>query len=486
MKRWLRGVLALLMLTCSVAPARAHVGNKDVFEQVSVGAYKLFITIRTPTVLPGVATIEVRSSGAPIDALTITPLLLTGEASKHPPTPEDMKRSKDDPQFFTGSLWIMGTGSWQIRFGVSGASGVETTSIPLPAVSSTVMHMQRPMGIMLAMLGVILLLGVVGIVAAAVGQSKLAPGAEMDAKRRKHAMIAGVCAFLLSCGAVYLGGKWWNVEAADYVADMHKNSELRATLDGGKLNLLLGDPDKDAENGWLVVKNRDMLLDHGHLMHLYAIREPEMDAVFHLHPEPTGRQGLSMTLPTMPPGTYKLYGDVVFLNGFPETETSTLTIAPGATNAPLGAEDASAAPLPLSAGELGAAYKLPDGYSMVWDKPAAITAATPYAFRFTLLDTNGKPASDMQPYLGMAGHAAFVKTDGTAFAHTHPDGSAAMPAMMLAGESSGDPMAGMSMEPVTPSVAFPYGFPTAGRYRIFVQMKHGGVVETGVFDAEVK
>ena len=33
------------------------------------------------------------------------------------------------------------------------------------------------------------------------------------------------------------------------------------------------------------------------------------------------------------------------------------------------------------------------------------------------------------------------------------------------------------------SVGFPYGFPTPGAYRIFVQMKHGSTVETGSFDA---
>jgi hypothetical protein len=32
-------------------------------------------------------------------------------------------------------------------------------------------------------------------------------------------------------------------------------------------------------------------------------------------------------------------------------------------------------------------------------------------------------------------------------------------------------------------VGFPYGFPTAGAYRIFVQMKHGQTVETASFDA---
>ena len=35
------------------------------------------------------------------------------------------------------------------------------------------------------------------------------------------------------------------------------------------------------------------------------------------------------------------------------------------------------------------------------------------------------------------------------------------------------------------TVGFPYGFPSPGKYRIFVQMKHGGTVETGVFDADV-
>jgi hypothetical protein len=103
----------------------------------------------------------------------------------------------------------------------------------------------------------------------------------------------------------------------------------------------------------------------------------------------------------------------------------------------------------------------------------------------------------MLPYLGMAGHAAFVKTDGTVFAHTHPDGSAAMPAVMLVNGMDG----GMEMPagPLTNVVEFPYGFPKPGQYRIFIQMKHGAesdkgnekgngasVVETGVFDAVVQ
>ena len=39
----------------------AHVGSKDVFEQVDAGPYKLFVTVRPPNVIPGVAAIEVRA-----------------------------------------------------------------------------------------------------------------------------------------------------------------------------------------------------------------------------------------------------------------------------------------------------------------------------------------------------------------------------------------------------------------------------------------
>ena len=40
--------------------------------------------------------------------------------------------------------------------------------------------------------------------------------------------------------------------------------------------------------------------------------------------------------------------------------------------------------------------------------------------------------------------------------------------------------------PLSDTVEFPYGFPSAGRYRIFVQMKHGETVETGAFDIDVQ
>jgi hypothetical protein len=230
-------------------------------------------------------------------------------------------------------------------------------------------------------------------------------------------------------------------------------------------------------------------------MHLYAIRWPEMDAVFHLHPVLAGAGDFRAVLPAMPAGEYRLYGDVVHASGFPETLVANLSVPENMAGGALGADDAEGKPQPLSGTLLGPSYTLPDGYAMVWDKPATVAANTAYAFRFRLLDSAGKPATDMQPYLGMTGHAAFVKTDGTVFAHTHPEGSAAMAAVMLAnGEAPSAPMemSNMAMDmpmhaaPISNTVEFPYGFPSAGRYRVFVQMKHGATVETGVFDVMVQ
>ncbi len=166
--------------------------------------------------------------------------------------------------------------------------------------------------------------------------------------------------------------------------------------------------------------------------------------------------------------------------------------------APLGPDDAAAYPQPLSGRPLGNSYKLPDGYVMVWDRPSTVQVRTLHtAFRFRLLDANGRPATDMQPYMGMAGHAAFVKTDGTVFAHTHPEGSAAMAALMLANGSNendgSDQHGAMNMtmdmgntsEPLSSIVEFPYGFPSSGRYRIFIQMKHSATIATGAFDVIV-
>ena len=482
----------LLLLLCATVPANAHVGSKDIFQQVQAGPYKLYVTVRPPDVIPGVAVVEVRASGAAPDDLRITPVPMTGEASKHPPTADALKRSASDSNFFTGSVWLMAPGSWKVALAASGASGTGAASVPVPAVALAMLRMDRSMGILLGVLGVVLVGGIAAIVAAAARESRLSPGLAPAETQNRRAWIAGGATLALVLVAVWLGGKWWNVEAADYADDLYRPLALTPTLTNGTLELRIGaDPTESIRRRR---SNADLLPDHGHLMHLYAIREPGMDAVFHLHPSLAAAGDLTMPLPAMPAGHYRLFGDIVHKTGLPETLTATLDVPQGFGGGALATEDAAAAPAAIGAGSLGPAFHLPDGYTMTWHKPATLKAGEASTFRFHLLDATGKPATDTVPYLGMAGHAAFVRTDFSTFAHTHPEGSAPMQSMELANggndlaaHASMAEMPGMVMAEahVDPTVEFPYGFPKPGRYRIFVQMKHGSTVETGVFDADV-
>ena len=102
---------------------------------------------------------------------------------------------------------------------------------------------------------------------------------------------------------------------------------------------------------------------------------------------------------------------------------------------------------------------------MLWDRPVApLHARQPYLFRFRIEDAQGRPVPDMQLYMGMLGHAAFVRSDFAAFAHVHPSGSVPMPALALT--QPDNPHAGHTMpmdEAALPAeVSFPYGFPAPG------------------------
>ncbi|HEY4045901.1 MAG TPA: hypothetical protein VGM27_03450 [Acidobacteriaceae bacterium] len=478
--------LLLLLVTFSAAQLSAHVGSKDIFEELHAGPYKVYITIRPPIVIPGVAAVEVRTIGTPVEGIDATPVPMTGEASKHPPTSDTLVRSKDDPNFFTGSLWLMAQGSWEVKLRIHGRMGQNTVAVPVPAAAITNLKMQRGLAILLIALGLFLVAGLAGIVGASVRESRLAPDANPTATQRRGATLSVVLTLGLIGFLLWRADLWWDVEAAAASMKLYRPLAMRPVLRGDSLQLKIGIPDNGEEA--LAPSNRDFIPDHGKIMHLYAIREPQMDAVFHLHPVLAGSE-FDLQLPKMPPGRYELYGDVVHANGFAETLLTKLDVPPDLRGTPLATDDAEGEPAPLSQGLLGNRYRLPDGYTMLWDAPPSPVANTAYTMHFRLLDPKGADPTDMQLYLGMTGHAAFVKTDGTVFAHVHPDGSAAMASMMLANGGSDDSMAGMNMpamEPVSNAVDFPYGFPSAGRYRVFVQMKHGATVETGVFDTEVR
>ncbi|MBV8906989.1 MAG: hypothetical protein JOZ22_25395, partial [Acidobacteriia bacterium] len=113
--------LAITLSLLSALPVFAHVNSPDVFYEGEAGPYRLLVTIRPPQVVPGVAQVEIRSASPDVRQIRIVPLRLTGPGAKLAPVPDLAQRSTDDPNFYTGALWLMSTGAWQVRVQVDGA-----------------------------------------------------------------------------------------------------------------------------------------------------------------------------------------------------------------------------------------------------------------------------------------------------------------------------------------------------------------------------
>ena len=463
----MKRVVVVLIILLAASRAEAHVGSPDVFFEGDAGPYHLFVTVRVPQVIPGVATIEIRSSAADVDSLSVVPMRLTGPGSELPPADDPATRSPDDPQFFTASLWLMERGSLQVRITVTGARGPATLAVPVPAMALRTLTMDRGLGALLFGLMLLLAASLVSIVAAAVRESALPAGAPLPPRRRVR--IATVLAAGLVIGLIVLGNAWWTSSADSYERSTFKQWELRPRVDGCKLSLPV---------------KMDLLADHGHLLHLFLIRLPGLDHLTHLHPE-RADGGFVQTLPTLPAGHYQLFADIVWPGGFPLTGIAQLDL-PDLHCPELTGDDTAWSGAALG-GKTTISSQLPDGGSMIWDRPAELRAGVSLALHFHVVDRDGQPASDLEPYMGMAAHAELVRSDMTVFAHVHPDGSVAMPALELTRKPSMDmdAMPGMAHGPISPALAFPFGFPQPGSYRIFVQIKRAGRIETGVFDAPV-
>jgi hypothetical protein len=472
----------------AVAPLFAHVGSPDVFFQGDAGPYKLLVTIRPPVVVPGVAEVEIRSASPDVRQIHLVPLRLGIPGQQFPPVADLAQPSKDDPQFYTGALWLMVVGSWQVRIDVDGARGPGRLSVPVPALSTRVLPMQKTVGAILLALGLVLTIGIVSIAGAGAREATVEPGQAPDTRRVRSARVAMAAVAIGAVGVLWLGRQWWGSEEGDYMRVIFKPLVLLPSVEGSRLHLALQDP------GWLRRRTDDLLPDHGHLMHLYMLRLPDMDLVWHLHPERDASGGFTQQLPSIPAGRYALFGDVVHANGLAETATAEIEL-PAIEGQPLAGDDAAGAGPPIAQADYNRAQadynrsvaQLAGGYRMVWDRggEASWHARRPYLFRFRVEDGAGKPAGDMELYMGMLGHAAFVRSDRSVFAHVHPSGSVPMAALGL---TQPDAHAGhMSMAGGLPAeVSFPYGFPKPGDYRIYVQVKRGGAILTGVFDARVE
>jgi hypothetical protein len=456
----------ILLLAAAGAAAKAHVGSPDVFFEGKAGAYTVYVTVRTPQVIPGVAEIELRLPDPGVQAVRLTPTPLTGPGARFAPTPDAAIRSAQDPQFFTGSLWMMSSGCWQVRVQVDGSQGTGELRVPVPALARRTLEMDQALGATLAGLMAFLTLGGIAIAGAAARDGRLAPGSEPQPEHRRRGWIAVAATAALAGGTLYGGHVWSKAEASAYSRILFKPLDMKTALSGSRLTLTL------EHTGWLQPRDfSDLMADHGYLMHMYVVGGEGLDRVWHLHPRQLSAGVFEQALPPMPAGQYRLFADIVHRSGLPETVVGSLELPADLAGEPLRGDDSQGA--------------LSSGLRMIREESGPVKARQLNLLKFKLVDEAGQPATSMELYLGMPAHAAILKPDGSVFAHLHPTGTVPMAAVALA-QPAADPHAGHAMMGDLPAeVTFPYGFPEAGTYRMFVQMKRAGRVETGQFDVEV-
>ncbi|HXJ21138.1 MAG TPA: hypothetical protein VMT03_12980 [Polyangia bacterium] len=471
----------------AAASAQAHIGSFDAVQDGMAGPYHLLVTIRPPAVIPGVARIDVRAFDDDVARVSVVPLPIAGPGASSPPVPDVAAVSPDDPHLYGSTLWLMRTGSWKIRVSAQGARGAGELSVPIPALARAVRPMPGFLGALLFGVLVLLVSAAIAIAGASLRESDLPAGTRPDARRIARGRRAmAVTAALLALGI--LGGRrWWNAEASLYRRLVYKPLQVAVTRPSpDRLSLALADP------GWLGWRRTDDLIpDHGHLMHLFLVRAPGMDAIAHLHPrmgaEPEGDPRFGQAVPPLPAGSYRLFGDIVHANGIDETVTASVELAGGGSpdlDASRFDPDDAMAVIPRAGSAGSPAYAFTDGKGTLrWLDARAPRAGQTVVLEIEAEGSDGRPAG-VEPYMGMAGHAMILARDGSVFAHIHPTGSVPMAAMALVDGALVDHAHHHGML-FAPRIRFPYVFPHAGPYRLFVQVKLGGRVETAAWDVDV-
>ena len=196
---------------------------------------------------------------------------------------------------------------------------------------------------------------------------------------------------------------------------------------------------------------RDFDVEHQKRMHLIVVRR-DFAGFQHLHPT-MNHDGTWSTPVRIPKGgSYRVFADFTRA-GEPQTLGADLSVTGSAQLDELPSPESSASTengydVSLEAGHPGAGA------------PAELSFAV----------TRGGEPVEVDPYLGANGHLVALREGDLAFLHVHP-----------VGDDHADTGAAHAEE-----IAFDVEFPSEGRYRLFLQFRDAGRVETAAFTVEVR
>jgi hypothetical protein len=188
-------------------------------------------------------------------------------------------------------------------------------------------------------------------------------------------------------------------------------------------------------------------------MHFYLVRS-DLTGYQHVHPTMAADGTWSAPLAAVRPGAYRAYAS--FIAKDPMGKATALVLSDAITVP--GSGSASETPLPGPSTTASV-----DGY--VLSLAGQPMAGMEHTLKVTV-SKDGKPVTDLQPYLDAYAHLTAFRQGDLAFAHLHPEGTAN-------GDHGG------------PTLTFHAEFAQSGTYRLFLQFQTAGTLHTAAFTLAV-
>lgn len=192
----------------------------------------------------------------------------------------------------------------------------------------------------------------------------------------------------------------------------------------------------------------DFDVDQTKRMHVYLVRS-DLTGFQHVHPEMATDGTWSAAFAAPRPGSYRVYASFSSM-----TKASVLSEPVSVAGQP------KTEPLPAPA-----ATTTVDGYTLTVDG-AALTAGKEQPLSISVAK-DGRPVTDLQPYLETYAHLTAFHAGDLAFAHLHPQG------MATSGNGG-------------PKLSFHASLPKAGDWRLYVQFQTAGTLHTAAITLRVK
>ena len=242
-----------------------------------------------------------------------------------------------------------------------------------------------------------------------------------------EAMTASAAAKPDTPGGLMVSQNGYTFSLADLQAKPGRNVGVAFTIDG---------PDGKPVTVYDV--------EHEKRLHLIAVRR-DFVGFQHVHPE-LDSDGVWSTDLDLTAGQWRLLAD------FKAADADAVTL--GADLAVDGDYQPDTTGAEIRTAEV-------DGYTVTLDGDLTPGSDAKLTLNVSL---DGKPITDLQPYLGAYGHLVSLRAGDLAYLHVHPDGTP--------GDGTTQP---------GPKVVFYAAVPSTGTYHLFLDFRHQGGVRTAAF-----